>query len=1094
MTMTTKTLSYRLRRALAPVFAVFLAFAGADRGSAAESDATARLNFDLPAGDARQMLRQFAAQAKREIVFPVELVTGITTKAVKGEFTAREAIERMLAGTGLVAALDDKTGAFAVKRVADPNGQRAAPASDRPIENRRGEAPGEIRGQISNAVTGANLEHVSVKVRETGREYLTERDGTFAISNLPPGRYSLVIEYPGLDQTVEQVTVGDGQVVRVTLALNSDMYVLPQFVVAGQREGNAAAIAEQRYAPNVTNIITADAFGDVTKANVGNLLRRIPGVTGITDDEIDTSVIQVRGMDASLTSIDIDGTRAASAMNGSRKQNVNSIPVDLIEKVEVAKAPGADDDADSLGGRVKLTTKSAFDLKDRLIIFRAGASYNKTYGKKVTPDGKEYIPASLGATYSDVVGLFGRERSLGIFFTANYDKFLDARSLTSFGHVTPTGGSPGATALKDYSTFDFTSDELHRQERMGASVRLEYKLADHTTVGVSAMFSRYVDDFDRARMGTNGATIDLPLSDPDPNFTVVNNSAYMAQRNLRESQTDTYNIRAFGTTKLAGFKFTYDLNNQQAQKFEFRNQTQFISNRRFNYSLDWRTSSDYPQPVLRSGLDPFTDRFTDTASTGLEVRRQSVDKDIWGARLDAEKGFAWQWPINLKAGLRFRDETQKDDQDRFTAAVATAAGRNLSAYLDDNWKNGGGVDTYPVGAVPSNQKVLGNVKFIGGADPRTAWSYDPALITVNASTTAQQSLLNDRKLNEEVYAGYLQGSVKLGALTAQGGARFERTDLTGNYGVRNRAVTDVFAQFNGRRRVTARYDDIFPSLHLRYGVSDALLVRASVSTTIGRPPLDTVTASEDLNVASRAITIANPDLKPQRSTNYDVSVEYYFRPVGVVSVGAFQKNIRDYIGTVSSAISEAAAAELGAPLTNPSATALTWTVTTDQNNGDARVRGLEFNYSQQLGFLPGAWRGFGVFANYTWLQTDGTSQTTAGVTTLVPLINFIPRSGNAGLSYTYGRWDARLQVNYHSDFCDGFNATNPRLRNSFRGARSQWDFNARCKLTRKLSAFVNLSNFTSQNEPDYSGWVAPGRIDQTIGYSFIITGGVSASF
>jgi TonB-dependent receptor len=954
---------------------------------------------------------------------------------------------------------------------------------------------GEIRGQVGNAATGAYLGSVSIRIRETGREYTTERDGTFLIPALPPGRYTLEFEYPGLDRKTEEVAVDRGRIARLTVALQSELYVLPQYVVAGQREGSAAAIAEQRHAPNVANIITADAFGDVTKANVGNLLRRIPGVTGITDDEIDTSVIQVRGMDAALTSIDLDGTRAASAMNGSRKQNVNAIPVDLIEKVEVAKAPTAEDDADSLGGRVKLSTKSAFDLKDRLLHFRAGSSYNKTYGKKVTPAGEDYLPASVGAMYSQVFDLFGRPRALGLFVTANYDKFLDARSLTQFGHVGATGGSPSATQTKDYTTFEYTSDELHQQERMGGSVRLEYRLAEHTTLGLSALFSRYVDDFDRARNGFNGAAIDLALSDPDPAFTVVNNAAYMGQKNLRESQTDTHNLRAFGTTKLAGFRFTYDLNHQQAQKFEFRNQAQFISNRRFAYALDWRPDPDYPRPILRSGADPFTDRFTDTASTALEVRRQAVDKEIWGSRFDVERAFEWKWPVRMKAGLRYRDEVQEDNQDRFVAALATGVGRNLSAYLDDDWRNGGGVDRYPVGAVPSNRKVLGaNVRFVGGADPRNAWSFDPAFITPNASTTVQQSLLNDRKLSEKVYAGYWQGSLRLGRLTAQGGARYERTDLRAGCGVRNRAALDVFAQFNGRRRTSARYDDLFPSLHLRYAVTDALLLRGAVSTTIGRPPLDTVTASEDINTASRAITTANPDLQPQRSTNYDLSAEYYFKPVGVVSVGAFEKNIRDYIGTVSTLISEAAAAEFGAPLTNPNPNALTWTLTTDENNGTARIRGLEFNYSQQFAFLPGAWRGLGVFANYTWLQSSGTRQTTGGAPVVVPLINFIPRSGNAGLSYTYGRWDARLQVNYHSDFCDGYNATNPRLRNSFRGARSQWDFNARCKVTRRFAVFANLSNFTSQSEPDYSGWVAPERRDQTIGYSFIITGGVSASF
>ncbi len=953
---------------------------------------------------------------------------------------------------------------------------------------------GEIRGQISNAATGANLGNVTITVRETGHEYFTGRDGSFSIGELAPGPYTLTIEYPGLDRKVEQVQVSGGQVASLNVALTAEVYVLSQYVVAGQREGNAAAIAEQRSAPNITNVITADAFGDVTKANVGNLLRRIPGVTGITDDEIDTSVIQVRGMDASLTSIDIDGTRAASALNGSRKQNVNAIPVDLIEKVEVAKAPTAEDDADSLGGRVKLTTKSAFDLKDRILNLRAGASYNVTYGKTVTPNRKDYLPASFGVTYSDVVSLLGRPRALGIFATANYDRFLDARSLTQFGHVNATGGSVTATQTKDYTTFDFTSDELHQQKRMGASVRLEYKLGDHTIIGISGLFSRYVDDFDRARNGFNGAAIDLALSDPDPNFTVVNNAAYMGQKNLRESQTDTYNVRAFGTTKWSGFKLNYDVNNQQAQKFEFRNQTQFISNRRFSYSIDWRPDPEYPRPVIRSGLDPFTDRFTDTASTALEVRRQAVDKDIWAGRLDAEKSFEGRWPVKLKAGLRYREEIQADDQDRFVAALAPGAGRNLSGFLDEQWKNGGGVGTYPVGAVPSNQKVLGNVRFIGGADPRTAWSYDPAFIAPNASSTVQNSLLSDRRLREQVYATYLQGTTTLGRLNLVGGARFERTDLTGTFGVRNRAPSDVLAQFNGRQHSSATYDDVFPSLHLRYGISDALLIRASISTTIGRPPLDTVTASSDYNVGSRAITVANPDLQPQRSVNYDASLEYYFKPVGVLSVGVFEKDIRDFIGSVTTTISEAAAADLGVPLTNPSPTALTWSVTTDENSGKARVRGLEFNYTQQFTFLPGVFRGLGAFANYTWLQSEGSRQTVGGTTLVTPLINFIPRSGNAGLSYTYGRWDARLQWNYHSTFNDGFNATNPRLRNSFRGARSQWDFNGRCKLSRNLSVFASLSNFTKQGEPDYSGWEAANRNDQTIGYSFIITTGISASF
>lgn len=96
-----------------------------------------RYAFDVPSGDAKPMLREFAAQAKREIVFAIESVDRIRTRAVKGEMTAQEAIDRMLVNTGLVAGQDPQTGAFAVRRKTPEeakNGQRAAlTRSDRPM-------------------------------------------------------------------------------------------------------------------------------------------------------------------------------------------------------------------------------------------------------------------------------------------------------------------------------------------------------------------------------------------------------------------------------------------------------------------------------------------------------------------------------------------------------------------------------------------------------------------------------------------------------------------------------------------------------------------------------------------------------------------------------------------------------------------------------------------------------------------------------------------------------------------------------------------------------------------------------------------------
>lgn len=95
--------------------------------------AEARIAFNLPAGDAARTLKQFAAQAQREILFPVQRIDGVQTNAVQGELTVREGLDRLLAGTELRAIEDARTGALVVRRVDDPNAPRAAQTeSDRP--------------------------------------------------------------------------------------------------------------------------------------------------------------------------------------------------------------------------------------------------------------------------------------------------------------------------------------------------------------------------------------------------------------------------------------------------------------------------------------------------------------------------------------------------------------------------------------------------------------------------------------------------------------------------------------------------------------------------------------------------------------------------------------------------------------------------------------------------------------------------------------------------------------------------------------------------------------------------------------------------
>ncbi|MBI5690730.1 MAG: TonB-dependent receptor [Verrucomicrobia bacterium] len=89
-----------------------------------------RRSFQIPAGDAAVTLKRFSDQSGEQIIFPVDLVRGVRTNAVEGAMSAREALDRLVANTGLVVIVDVRTGAITVSRPGKtlPEGPpRAAP-------------------------------------------------------------------------------------------------------------------------------------------------------------------------------------------------------------------------------------------------------------------------------------------------------------------------------------------------------------------------------------------------------------------------------------------------------------------------------------------------------------------------------------------------------------------------------------------------------------------------------------------------------------------------------------------------------------------------------------------------------------------------------------------------------------------------------------------------------------------------------------------------------------------------------------------------------------------------------------------------------
>ena len=100
-------------------------------------------HFSISAAAATAAIKDFSSQSGSEVLVPTDAVAGISTHAVAGDMTPRQALEQMVAGTGLVVIEDEKTGAL---------GLRLNPAREKNTENRQTMVP---TAKVTKSETGA---------------------------------------------------------------------------------------------------------------------------------------------------------------------------------------------------------------------------------------------------------------------------------------------------------------------------------------------------------------------------------------------------------------------------------------------------------------------------------------------------------------------------------------------------------------------------------------------------------------------------------------------------------------------------------------------------------------------------------------------------------------------------------------------------------------------------------------------------------------------------------------------------------------------------------------------------------------------------
>jgi hypothetical protein len=236
-------------------------------------------------------------------------------------------------------------------------------------------------------------------------------------------------------------SVKAGAATRQDAVLKSDVVELDAFVVESIRAGQSRAINQQRTSNTISNIISADAIGNLPDNTIADALTRLPGVSVVVEGG-SAAYASIRGAEAKLNSVTLDGQRITATPSGSgldasnsadtRAVDLSLIPSELVGGIELIKALTPDKDADSLGGTINLVTRSAYDLKERSINGKFEYLHND-FGNQ---DGY-----SASFSYSDVLNKAG---TVGISATLTYRDQDSIQDDTEILYYLPTNAAVSA--------------------------------------------------------------------------------------------------------------------------------------------------------------------------------------------------------------------------------------------------------------------------------------------------------------------------------------------------------------------------------------------------------------------------------------------------------------------------------------------------------------------------------------------------------------------------------------------------------------------------------------------------------------------------
>ncbi|CAN7488725.1 TonB-dependent receptor [Phenylobacterium sp. LjRoot225] len=850
-----------------------------------------------------------------------------------------------------------------------------------------------------------------------------------------------------------------------------------EVVVTGIRASLQQSLETKRTAVAIVDSVTAEDVGKFPSTNVAEAITMIPGVT--VDRQFGQGEkVSILGTDPALNRTLLNGQTVASADwfildAPGRTFNYGLLAPQIVGRVDVYKSPEARIDEGSIGGTVIVNTRQPLDLKSPTIAAQFGYLYNDR-SKKGDLQGSGMLSwknksETFGAAFSvskatDQLRRDGLE-SYGTIAAsqwagANADNPVDSRNFGCTGACATTlSANLDARSPNAFGTSFFEQE----RDRTTYTTALQYKPNDRLELGFNWLKIKATYDntnqsmyaFQGNTWNSLGALTGLTVDDGVVTSASFRNalSVFDVQYREAEMNSDTYDFRGKWTGD------TWDLSGAAGiSKADGGTKRQV-----FLEFLNW---GDYTVDISGAPGKPGSLTYasdtqgnpgsfvTDPGWSGNLVSKPTHDEEKYA---QADFGYDLNDVIKrVQVGYKFRrHETSQSYAGISINGVSAPASLFSPSTAPGNYLKGfDGVNDQMRDRFRINGDAM--VQYVESG----AWLPSGGQLPTPSIFAAAEFTSGNWAIQEDINAAYAQADIDAGKLRGNVGVRIVRTDVdSAGY------VCNPGAACNGEADWTwqttkKHYTNVLPSVNLVYSVRDDLLLRFAAAQVIARPNYADMTNYFWLSDSILNGGGGNPDLDPYKSSNFDVSVEWYFQPQAILAAEFFYKDISNYI------LQQTAPEQY---FNQSQHVVTTYQISRPHNAGSASVKGVSLAYQQNYA------HGLGLLTNYTY--ADGQGQDGA------PLPYNSKHQVNISPFYEQGPISLRATYSWRSKYFTGID----RGDAMFVRAISTVDASATYKFTNQVALTLAGMNLTDSEYYAYANTTALPRGVYKTGRKFLAT-------